>query len=391
MQRFSFLFIFVFSSLSYAKHDIRVLIDQQKKGIEFYSEFPVHLKTINDKAKVSFPKATYKINKHGSRWFISVQTLNHKQQYSLRGRKLTISTLSMEINKETVKFPITLTRARGKYQIIGNMDIEDYLAGVLPHEMPASWPVEALKAQAVASRSYAFWKSQEQRNNDYDLQSTIHDQVFKLNRPSSSLKHVRDALESTKDQILLNGKNKIVKAYFHSDCGGVTDSSESVWGRSDSKAGSVRDVACSNRKRNEWASFFSEKQILDKLKKELMIPTSLGLVNILVRKKLKSQRVEWVDILFTKGILKRLRGEDIRRLLGYSNIRSTLFKVTKNNRGWKFAGKGFGHGVGLCQWGTKSMASTGKSYKEILKHYYPSTKLGTFDESQGVLVSFLDH
>jgi stage II sporulation protein D len=109
--------------------------------------------------------------------------------------------------------------------------------------------------------------------------------------------------------------------------------------------------------------------------KNLLIPPRVHLQSVMVRQQNSSERVEWVDFLFTHGIFKRLRGEDLRKMLGYDKIRSTTFKVVQVAGHWIFEGRGFGHGVGLCQHGARSLADQGHPYSSILKHYYPTAQL----------------
>jgi stage II sporulation protein D len=108
---------------------------------------------------------------------------------------------------------------------------------------------------------------------------------------------------------------------------------------------------------------------------EFVLPADVKLVDVVVREQSESHRAEWVDLIFNKGIFKRVRGEDIRRLLGYDKIKSTMFAVQKNTDGWAFKGRGFGHGVGMCQHGAKAMAKNGSDFRKILAHYYPGSVL----------------
>jgi stage II sporulation protein D len=165
-----------------------------------------------------------------------------------------------------------------------------------------------------------------------------------------------------------------LKAYFHSDCGGSTSSAEEVWGQAGSGIGPARDIACEARS-SGWSSQWTMERLRSRLMSEFVLPADVKLLDVVVREQSGSRRAEWVDLIFSKGIFKRVRGEDVRRLLGYDKIKSTMFVVQKDVGSWTFKGRGFGHGVGMCQHGAKAMAKNGSDFKKILAHYYPGSIL----------------
>lgn len=376
---FSFLSLVVVFPCS-AADMVRVLLSEERQPIELSSPAPIDIVTDKSRLNLDHPKMNLRISRQATGWTITVANVNKQIKpltYSLEGKSLSLRSTSLNWNGHKVEFPVSLFHKSGRYQLVGHMDIENYLKGVLPHEMPSSWPVEALKAQAVASRSYALWKAQHQESQNYDLRSSILDQMFrmnKINESSSVPPKVQEALASTAGVFLVDKNDKIIKTYFHSDCGGATDGPRNVWGTENSQ-GAIRDVACAQRSSSQWKSEWSLPALREKLRGEFILPDDAELKDVIVRTQLKSQRAEWVDLIFAKGVLKRVRGEDVRRVLGYDKIRSTLFAIEKTNGAYTFKGRGFGHGVGLCQYGARAMAQAGQDYKTILKHYYPSSNL----------------
>lgn len=267
-----------------------------------------------------------------------------------------------------------IIRVRVAQQIL-KIPLESYLMGVLPSEMPASWPLEALKAQVVASRSFVLSQAESRKNFDFDVESTIFDQVFRtenLNYTGKYRDRVVKAIEETRGEVLLEpvkgiAPPKIQKAYFHSDCGGSTESSFFVW-RTDEPLMQVRDRDCPLGPNSKWEFRASVKELEDSLK-------FFGIKSIQVATKTPSGRNGTILLMMKNGEKELLLAETFRRLLGYNKVKSTLFDITIQNEEYVFSGKGHGHGVGMCQWGARMLASQGYNYKKILGHYFPLSRL----------------
>lgn len=363
---------------------VRVLVGDKLPLIEMSTSYPVRIDTsYGEVIDLNYGKSSLKILPEKNKWRLIVKAHHQTTERLLEGDQIKIISTKLNWQEQLVDFPLLVSRSKNRIQVVGLMTMNRYLQGVLPHEMPARWPLEALKVQAVASRTYALWKMKNSSYESYDLKPSVADQVFKMERfdayngvhPS-----VAKALSETANMYLATASaKKVVKAYFHSDCGGDTESADVVWGQSRTHTSSVRDVACAQRK-SDWQSQWPLKDFREKLMREFVLPDNLHILDVVVRAQSKSQRVENVDILFNKGFLKRVSGEDLRRILGYDKIKSTLFAVQTIGQQIVFSGRGHGHGVGMCQWGARSMAASGKSYKDILKHYYPRAHLVSPDE-----------
>ena len=242
-----------------------------------------------------------------------------------------------------------------KYDLILTIGMRDYLAGVLSGEMPLSWPIEALKAQAVVARSYTIAKTQENHRQYYDVEVDQMDQVFKLPIASKAYK----AVDQTRNYILSyatdRGQNLIVKAYYHSDCGGQTVPANSVWpGALDT--GTASDPMCENRS-NAWSVRVDKNHFFES-DKPLQI------------KKIKNKIIEIAGISIQK----------IRQKFGFSIVRNSPTEIKIEENKMIIVGQGFGHGAGLCQWGSRDWAERGYSFKAIIKHYYPKVELAQIDD-----------
>jgi len=266
---------------------------------------------------------------------------------------------------------------KDSFDVIAHIGLEDYLKGVLPSEMPASWPMHSLKAQAIASRSYTLAMIKQRQGRHFNLESTVIDQVFDLSKHEAVSdvikKRIYKAINETKGMVLLGPKSGIHKAYYHADCGGHTEEPGLVWS-SNAKQGTAKDPYCPSHRNSKWSATFSQKKISQLLRAKLGIPKQDVFKNLLVLNKSPSGRAVNVKLKF-KNKERVISAQKMREILGFSKMKSTMFSFDKSKNGITIKGKGNGHGVGLCQWGAKHWAGAGKTYKKILKHYYPQAKL----------------
>lgn len=249
-----------------------------------------------------------------------------------------------------------------KTNTIATLDLETYLRGVLPAEMPASWPLEALKAQAVAARTFALFRQGQSRSKDFDVEADVMDQMFLTD--AETTKQAEQAIDETRGLVLQTPQGKFVAAYFHSDCGGHTEDARNVWGAGESTG----TTGCPFSPKSNWKLRLTLKQLAAKLRLPLKA-VELGARN-------ESGRVSRVVLALADGSGRTIAANDFRHALGYGELKSTAFSISREGETYTFAGRGFGHGVGLCQWGARQMAKQGHSFKEILAHYYPKARLG---------------
>lgn len=295
---------------------------------------------------------------------------------------LSISGSNLKLGIRSLPNRILVSAVGSHLDVIGVLPLEDYLVGVLASEMPLSWPIESLKAQAVAARSYTLATIEERKTKLFHVESGIQDQVFRHVVQGVDHDPLVEkaflAVNSTQGQHLIDSKNgKTLKAFYHADCGGRTSSARMVWGFGDTR-GSVFDTSCPSNPKAQWTVSLTTELIAQKLRS--LLPqadwASSQLVDVIPFRPDPKGRIESVKLKFTDGKESSILADQFRAALGYSEIKSTQFDIEKGaDKKWLFRGRGFGHGVGLCQWGSRAMALQNKTAGEILHHYYPQAKI----------------
>lgn len=250
--------------------------------------------------------------------------------------------------------------------------VDDYLLSVVPEEMPTDWPAEALKAQSVAARSFALKSRGRHAAEGYDLCTTTHCQLYKgiASEKTASTAAVR----ATRGEVLTYGGQPI-EALFHTDSGGMTESSEDVWGSHVPYLRAVRDTPLGTM---PWTKTMSTADLEQKLAAKghnigrlRAIELSPLAVGRAAKDRTASGRVKAMTVTGTKGSVT-FSGTAWRSLLG---LKSALFDAKLTKDSVTFTGFGAGHGLGISQWGAKRLAETGKSYADILHHYYTGVTL----------------
>lgn len=307
------------------------------------------------------------------------------------------------------------------FTIINKLPIEEYLYGVISKEMPANWPIEALKAQAIAARNFTVSNLGKYSDLGFDLTDDINSQVY--GGYDAESEKIKLAVDETFNMLLRsNSNNNIVSAYYHSNSGGQTESIENVWQTQVPYLVGVKDEYSENVQNSNWSKKYTLHEISNKLNEAGYDVGEIYDVEMAS----VSQNYRILEIIF-KGSRNNIileKGET-RKVLGYYDIKSMWFDVKKDNEiqyvndkkylnapvnsmeiitkdGIKkisnystysvfdgkvkkdiavkineieFVGKGFGHGVGMSQWGANVMANRGFNYEEILLHYYTGTYL----------------
>ncbi|MGF1567888.1 MAG: SpoIID/LytB domain-containing protein [Nodosilinea sp.] len=249
----------------------------------------------------------------------------------------------------------------GKLTAINWVDLETYLYSVLGAEMPASWHPEALKSQAVAARSYALYRRDRSQNALFDVGGTTATQVYK--GLASETQSTQAAVNATRGQVLTYG-SQVIEAVFHASSGGQTENSEDIWQRPIPYLRSVPDFD-QQAPVFHWAETFTASQFEQRV-------TGIGqLTGVTTERATPWGRVVSIRLQGTQGS-RVLTGSELRQALG---LRSTLFTVTVAGDTIRVAGRGYGHGLGLSQWGARSLAMQGYSYQQILVYYYQGTAL----------------
>ncbi|MBR5945730.1 SpoIID/LytB domain-containing protein [bacterium] len=248
--------------------------------------------------------------------------------------------------------------------VVNHLGLEEYLCGVVPKETFASWPTEALKAQAICSRSYTIAKCEENYQKDYDLTSP-GDQLY--GGASAEAASTTAAVYGTAGNYLeYNGKPLLT--FFHTCCGGATEDGEKIFTYVRFYPSGVTSPYCKGCKHYEWEYSIGAADLASKLKAAGYNPGNAAPLQ--VTKRFNSGRVAEIRIGSAT-----LTGEQLRKAVGYDVIKSTRFSVLLNGSVYTFKGNGWGHGVGMCQWCTKGMADQGITHEKMLEHFYPGAKL----------------
>lgn len=242
------------------------------------------------------------------------------------------------------------------------LDLENYVVGVVAGEMPALFQDEALKAQAVAARSYVLSK---EKDGNYEVSASTSDQVFLTsyemkekwqNDYDEYYNKILNAVKKTTGEVLTKD-NKILKAFYFSMSNGYTENSKDVFGEDLTQSvESPFEISLSNF---EIVKEFSKSELLEKL----------GVDNLNIENQQISETKHTSSIIIGG---KEFSGIEVRKLL---NLRSTDFEIKQVGENFNIITRGYGHGVGMSQYGANELAKSGKSYKEILAYYYKNTKL----------------
>jgi stage II sporulation protein D len=253
--------------------------------------------------------------------------------------------------------------------VVNELPLEEYLVGLINCEVSSSWPIEAVKAQAVIARSYALYRKKIRKNEPYHLESSVLDQVYDGCLIEDS-RAKRAVSETTGEVLTYNGA--IIQAFYHSNCGGKTEASENVWGVSLPYLKGVTCEYCLGNSSSSWEQKLELKDIEEKLHAAGFKVSGVTEIRPGVRN--NRGRLKNIVVVSARGDAT-LTGDQFRKVLGYSVIKSTNFTVKIVGNNVIFNGTGYGHGVGLCQWGAKQRALNGFDYTEILSYYYPGTVL----------------
>ena len=358
---------------------IKVLIAKDEKlRVRADSSIPLNI------SEPILPKTKIKgltLKKLNNKFILSLDS-NKDKYYEISNNKSLIIRSSdrrgIWINSKRYSGKINIIFRNNKILAINVLGVEKYLNSVVGSEMPHKWHIEALKAQAIASRTYALKKT---NNGLYDIDSTQTNQVY--NGLESSTFKTRRAVRETRS-LVITYKNKLINALFHSSSGGMTENSEAVWSDPYPYLVTVKDFDQKNPK-IRWNKEVSKSELKE------IFPIIGGIQQIEVLNITETGRIKNLKITGTFGD-KVITGKEFRSKLG---LKSTLFRPTisedfydkkdlNNQSNIQFhpfliiSGMGAGHGVGMSQWGARYMADKGYKANQILKYFYKGVNIKPF-------------
>ena len=261
---------------------------------------------------------------------------------------------------------IGIWRGEGGLYVVNELPLEEYVKDVVAAEIGQDWDMEAIKAQAVITRTYAVYRMMKNADPVYQIASSVINQVYRGSSPDMRIAY---AVSQTNGEIL-TFEGKPIDAFYHSTCGGKTEDPEEVFGKSYPYLKSV-ESPCELSPYCSW-----ERKIpIGEIETGLNIR---GIREISTRSHTSTGRVRQLTIR-TRSRSIAVNATDLRKALGWNRLPSTKFTLSREGGSFVFRGSGYGHGVGLCQWGALQMAIEGKTYREILSFYYPGTTIQLYE------------
>jgi stage II sporulation protein D len=276
------------------------------------------------------------------------------------------------------EYPATLEVVRNGdgMAIVNELPFEDYVVGVLRAETSERWPLETLRAQAIVARTYAAYHRTLNTGKPYHIvASTVH-QVYAGRVAATS--PIWAAVRDTAGRVLL-WEGELFPAFYHSASGGFTEDPRTVFAaRNMPQLKAIRDEFSGGAPNFYWGLDLRLGELAEILRRNGVDVGSITAIEVTERT--PSLRASVVTVRGARASA-RLRGNDFRRMVGYEIIRSTLFAVAVDGAVAHFAGRGYGHGVGMSQWGAKGMAEQGYTADKILEYYYPGARLGSLERA----------
>lgn len=399
---------------------VRVLFNSEvlNVNIETESQFVVYEFDVNTESLIELKTLDanrVEVNIIDNNYIISYNS--DQEIYDLLDRKILIGTTggTFKFNNNTYRDYIAVIVKEGKLRAINYVNMQHYLYGVIPYEMSSSWHLEALKAQAIAARTYAKKNMMGSTNKLFDVTDSVSSQVYK--GINGEKKNSNRAVDETLG-MYMKYANTYVNAVYHSNSGGYTENSENIWGYKVPYLIGKKDDYSLNSKEANWEYSISYDKLNEIL--NLKFPKLGDVKDIKILEKTENNRNIKIKIIGDKSE-QILEKEELRKYLGYTNMKSIWYDIDfgsqlslYDNIGQKvirasieniyaidkdgtkiqieapikiqgenskeayqngsnqviFRGHGYGHGVGMSQYGAKTMADLGIKYDEILKFYY---------------------
>ena len=249
--------------------------------------------------------------------------------------------------------------------LINNLDMETYLEGVVESEGGPGQKLNYYKAQAVISRTYAMKYWSKHKENGYNLCDRVHCQAYLHHR--SATVTIDSAVHQTRGLVMIDQAGDLYPTYFHANCGGQTSEPHYVWNEEIPNLCSFKDTFCIHTQQAKWEKRIPKEQWTTFLVDKYNFPIWDSVSNELLQHFVQEQRSAFY--------LHPIYGIPLRDLREQFKLKSTFFDVDMEGEEMVLHGRGFGHGVGLCQEGAMNMAKKGYSFDQILGYYYPEMRL----------------
>jgi len=370
------------SSGAEAAESIRVLLSAEVPRLDIRADGPLWV--TDAKGRDQALRASVQVEAAGA-WFLLNGVRMQTEQLTLHGgeqgltltfprlaRKPTNGTAVSSDDSGTeisVSGLVHLARKGKGFLVINRVDIEEYVKGVVPAEVSSTWHPEMLKAQAVAARTYALYQQMLSATREYDVVATVQDQVYRGKQGVDA--GILRAVEDTRG-LVVTYQDAPIYAAFSSTAAGLTEDAVNVWSK---EYPYLKGVECPFDLMSpyyQWKSSFKIDTLEQNLRQQGFSVGTIATITPLSFS--RGGRVAKLRVLHSGGELV-LRGEELRKAVGYTIIPSTQFAIESIGRDVVLSGFGAGHAVGMCQWGAKELAELGYPFSTILRYYYPGTEL----------------
>lgn len=367
------LFLFshlVFSPKAHASNIVRVAVFQDVSKVTLDIDAPFTIRSIKENLLVfNAEEAKNILIKASSDGFIIAGTKIEEERIEIKRDDGGFISVNGRSFRGILRF---IKEDSFSFFVLNYLNLEDYIRGVLYHEISHLWPLETIKAQAVVVRTFTLWKRNENKDKEFDLTNDTFSQMY--GGRTSERWRTNKGVDVTCAEVLTY-QGKIFPTYYHATCGGHTEDASNLW---EVDVGCLKGVSCSFCKDSphfKWDTYFDFKYLQERLNAQGYQVDKIKKIEIIERS--QSNRVLKLKIISETQDLE-ISAKALREIIGPKILRSTNFEIKVSAGFVFFDGFGWGHGVGLCQWGAYFMGKEGFKYREILKHYYPGAKLESY-------------
>jgi stage II sporulation protein D len=346
-------------SLSYNDGSYAVIADTTDFGAILPNEF-IEVSFIK-KGSIALKKGTEELGT-----FSKVTVIQNQP-----GTSLVLVPKSPNLKQRKYKDDFELTAGSKGITLVNLVDIDNYLAGVVESEGGTGRQLEYYKVQAVISRTYALKYLGKHKKEGFDLCDRVHCQAYyNMVRYTPE---IDSAVQATHDMVMETYDGKLIDAYFHANCGGQTCEPHLIWNEEIDYLTTFKDTFCIYTKQATWEKRISQKEWVDFLVLKYSYPIYDSLCATMVCRFDQPER--------TAFYLHPMFGIPLRDIRDHFDLKSTFFSCYPEGEEVVLKGRGFGHGVGLCQEGAMKMAKLGYTYDQIARYYFPKVLLvNYFDE-----------
>ena len=359
---------------------IRVGLLQNKQQVNISADDDFVIKDLTQSKNYKFSKGkTVQISQKNGRIYVGGKAVQAQSVIAAVKNNAPVS-----VNGKKYRGALQILRRGNGLTVVNRLQLDEYLYGVIPNEMPTDWNGEALKAQAIAARSYALYDKNDGKHaaDGFDVCTTTDCQVY--GGIASENAAANRAVDATRGMVLTY-QHAPICAVFHTASGGSTENSRDVWGADVPYLKAVNDGAERSPYMN-WSVRLSAAQLAQKISAQQGNIGTLKAIDTSHFKQKADAEAKYIRFIGSKKSVN-MTGAQLRSLLNLKSSNVVLSAAekgkTKSGSYIKLSqsadiiidGKGFGHRLGMSQWGAKSLADKGDNYRQILLHYYTDVQL----------------